>query len=194
MQQVKCVVVGDDGVGKTCLLCVYTSNFFPTEYVPPIMENYSGNLVLNQQIINLTLWDTRGNESFDALRPLSYAHTDVWLVVFSVVSPSSFSRIVTQWAAEVSHFSPDAPVILVGTKVDLRDDPDVVAQLEKKGDGPVSYEKGLELSCEIKAVKYLECSALLRVGVREVFEEAIRAVLQAAPQRPEHKRGGCILL
>jgi len=57
------------------------------------------------------------------LRPLSYPQTDVFLICFSLVSPASYENVRAKWFPEVSHHCPNTPVILVGTKLDLRDDP-----------------------------------------------------------------------
>uniref|UniRef100_A0A6B2LVM6 Uncharacterized protein n=1 Tax=Arcella intermedia TaxID=1963864 RepID=A0A6B2LVM6_9EUKA len=70
--------------------------------------------------IELTLWDVAGSEEYDRLRPLCYPQTNVFLVAFSVVSPESFSKVRTYWHPEVTHHCPGVPLVLVGTKVDLR--------------------------------------------------------------------------
>ena len=64
--------------------------------------------------VSLGLWDTAGQEDYDRLRPLSYPQTDVFLICFSVVSPSSFENVTSKWCPEIKHHCADAPILLVG--------------------------------------------------------------------------------
>lgn len=110
--------------------------------------------------INLGLWDTAGQEDYDRLRPLSYPQTDVFLICFSLVNPASFenvrakvSKVWTsltksllkilyvplQWYPEVRHHCPATPIILVGTKLDLRDDKATIEKLRDKKLSPITY-------------------------------------------------------
>ena len=66
----------------------------------------------------------------------------------------------TQWHPEISHHCPNTPVVLVGTKLDLRDDKEITEKLKEKRLAPITHSKGLEMMEEIGAVKYLECSAV----------------------------------
>merc|ERR1711916_178824 len=196
MQAIKCVVVGDGAVGKTCMLMTYTSDAFPGEYVPTVFDNYSTQVVTDDgRPVTLGLWDTAGQEDYDRLRPLSYPQTDVFLICFSVVSPPSFDNINQRWLPEIKHHNPDTPIILVGLKIDLRDDKSTLAELSEKGVKPISTAEGQAIGKEIGAYRYLECSALTQKGLKEVFDEAVRCVVnpqQSSTQSTQKK--GCTLL
>ncbi|ESO98948.1 hypothetical protein LOTGIDRAFT_187185 [Lottia gigantea] len=185
---IKCVVVGDGTVGKTCMLISYTTDSFPGEYVPTVFDNYTANMMVDGVPVSLGLWDTAGQEDYDRLRPLSYPQTDVFLICFSVVSPSSYENVLTKWNPEVKHHCPDAPVIVVGTKIDLRENKEAIGQLAAQGLNPIKREQGIKLSNKIRAIKYMECSALTQRGLKQVFDEGVRAVLQPQPiRRSQHK-------
>ena len=126
--------------------------------------------------ISLGLWDTAGQEDYDRLRPLSYPQTDVFLICFSIVSPPSFDNVKAKWFPEIEHHAPNVPIILVGTKLDLREDKGTMDALRSKRMEAVSYEQALAVSKDIRAHKYLECSALTQRNLKSVFDEAIRWV------------------
>ncbi|NP_001279411.1 rho-related GTP-binding protein RhoG-like isoform X1 [Callorhinchus milii] len=191
MQTIKCVVVGDGAVGKTCLLISYTTNAFPGEYVPTVFDNYSAQMTVDGRTVSLNLWDTAGQEEYDRLRTLSYPQSNVFIVCFSIASPSSYANVRHKWQPEVSHHCPNVPILLVGTKKDLRNDSETIRKLKEQSLSPTTPHQGVTLSKQIRAVKYLECSALLQEGILEVFAEAVRAVLY--PYK-EKKSRSCVLL
>ncbi|KAJ3511725.1 hypothetical protein NM208_g15398 [Fusarium decemcellulare] len=193
---IKCVVVGDGAVGKTCLLISYTTNKFPSEYVPTVFDNYAVTWTLvavntaigppahiepciarqklrmiGDEPYTLGLFDTAGQEDYDRLRPLSYPQTDVFLVCFSVTSPASFENVREKWFPEVRHHCPGVPCLIVGTQVDLRDDPSVRDKLSKQKMAPVRREDGERMAKDLGAVKYVECSALTQYKLKDVFDE-----------------------
>jgi|UniRef100_A0A7S0JEH6 Ras-related C3 botulinum toxin substrate 1 len=193
MQNVKCVIVGDGAVGKTCLLISYTTNAFPEDYIPTVFDNYSANVMVDGKPINLGLWDTAGQEDYDRLRPLSYPQTDVFLVAFSLISRASYENVKHKWWPELKHHCPGVPMLLVGTKLDLRSDVNTIAKLREKNQTPISFDEGIEQARSIGATKYLECSALTQKGLKSVFDESIRVVL-CPPTKEKKKKSSCSLL
>ncbi|MCJ1399078.1 Rho GTPase [Xylographa trunciseda] len=178
----KCVVVGDGAVGKTCLLISYTTNKFPSEYVPTVFDNYAVTVMIGDEPYTLGLFDTAGQEDYDRLRPLSYPQTDVFLVCFSVTSPASFENVREKWFPEVHHHCPGVPCLIVGTQVDLRDEQSVRDKLAKQRMSPVTKADGEKMARELNAVKYVECSALTQYKLKDVFDELLVT--------KESKRGG----
>uniref|UniRef100_A0A8D3DDL9 Cell division cycle 42, like n=1 Tax=Scophthalmus maximus TaxID=52904 RepID=A0A8D3DDL9_SCOMX len=138
MQTIKCVVVGDGAVGKTCLLISYTTNKFPSEYVPTVFDNYAVTVMIGGEPYTLGLFDTA-----------------------------------------------------VGTQMDLREDSNTVEKLAKNKQRPLYPESGEKLARELKAVKYVECSALTQRGLKNVFDEAILAALEPPETKTKRK---CLLL
>ncbi|TKR89471.1 hypothetical protein L596_013569 [Steinernema carpocapsae] len=184
MNSIKCVVVGDGAVGKTSLLISYSTNTFPSEYMPTVFDNYACTVTINGEPHQLGLFDTAGQEDYDRLRPLSYRQTSVFIVCFSVMVPQSLENVQEKWIPEVRHYCPSTPIVIVGTKTDLRDDTKELEQLAKTKQKPISFEAGQKMAKELHAVKYVECSALTQRGLKTVFDEAILAALT----RPKHEK------
>ena len=192
LRSIKCVVVGDGAVGKTSMLISYSTDSFPGEYIPTVFDNYAANVVVDGTVVQLNLWDTAGQEDYDRLRSLSYPQTDVFLMCFSLISPTSYENVKGKWYPEVTHYCPETPIILVGTKKDLCDNNRIVKELREKGQAPITYPQGLKLGKDVGAVKYMECSALTQRGLKAVFDEAIRATLE--PQKKTKKTKKCRVL
>ena len=205
-------------------LSVWTSQnnfFFLILFFQNSFDNFTTGVEVDNKLINFALWDTAGQEEYSRvinflfsfsdflsffffqnneyfffqLRALSYPETDVFLLCFSVITPTSFDNVKSKWYPEISHHCPDAKTMLVGTKIDLREDQETRESL--KGEKLPTPEMGNSLAQQIGAVAYLECSALTQEGLRRVFEEAIRAVIgrdgvkeNAGPR----KKKGCVIL
>jgi len=174
----KLVIVGDGACGKTCLLIVFSRDEFPKEYVPTVFENYVTDIEVDGIKVELEMWDTAGQEDYDRLRPLSYPDTHVILLCFSIDSPDSLENIPDRWTPELKHFCPKVPIVLVGNKLDLRNNPETLEALAKLKQQPVTVAAGQEMATRIGAFAYLECSARTKEGVQQVFETANRAALK----------------
>uniref|UniRef100_A0A8C5QGK8 Ras homolog family member V n=1 Tax=Leptobrachium leishanense TaxID=445787 RepID=A0A8C5QGK8_9ANUR len=175
---IKCVLVGDGAVGKTSLVVSYTVNGYPTEYQPTALDTFSVQVLVDGAPVRIQLCDTAGQEDFDHLRSLCYPETDVFLVCFSVVNPSSFQNVTEKWIPEIRTHSPHTPVVLVGTQADLRDDVNVLIRLNSCQVRPVSELQAQGVSQKIRAHSYIECSALTQKNLKEVFDTAIIGAIE----------------
>lgn len=156
----KIVVVGDGGCGKTCLLVLYAQQEFPEIYVPTVFENYVTNVETpNHKVIELALWDTAGQEEYDRLRPLLYPNVDVLLVCFSLELFVSLQNVKDTWFPEVLHFCPGIPIVLVGTKADL--------------ELPIPPDYPIQVATDINAIGYIQCLAKEMFNIKTVFNFAL---------------------
>ena len=99
-----------------------------------------------------------------------------------------------KWVPEILHHCQKTPFLLVGTQVDLREDTNTLDKLAKNKLRPITPEQGEKLSKELKAVKYVECSALTQEGLKNVFDEAILAALFYAPTELKKEKENCQLI
>ena len=162
---IKTTTVGFGNAGKTSLLITYTTGEFPSEYIPTVFDNYATSGELNGKIYQLYLWEPGGGEDYERLRPLSYPQTDAFILLFDVTdNTDKFEQIHSYWWAELNHHCPDVPIVLVGSKIDFKD---------QEGIKTVTTEEGQAMAEKIGAAKYMEISSLQNRGVAELFEEVI---------------------
>ncbi|KAG9240771.1 putative Rho GTPase Rho 2 [Calycina marina] len=183
----KLVIIGDGACGKTSLLSVFTLGYFPTTYVPTVFENYVTDCRVDGKSVQLALWDTAGQEDYERLRPLAYSKAHVILIGFSIDTPDSLENVKHKWIEEANERCPGVPIIMIGLKKDLREDPVAIEEMRKKSQHFVDTRKATEIAHDIGARKYLECSSLTGEGVDDVFEAATRAALL----RIEKGESGC---
>ncbi|KAH7316863.1 P-loop containing nucleoside triphosphate hydrolase protein [Stachybotrys elegans] len=144
--QRKLVLLGDGACGKTSLLNVFTRGYFPTVYEPTVFENYVHDIFVDNVHIELSLWDTAGQEEFDRLRSLSYGtflslllspppslfspnqadsqppdDTDLIMLCYSVNSKDSLENVESKWVGEIADNCPGVKLVLVALKCDLRE-------------------------------------------------------------------------
>ncbi|KAI6068399.1 Rho-related GTP-binding protein RhoD [Aix galericulata] len=110
-------------------------------YVPTVFEKYTASFQVDGKPVKIHLWDTAGQEDYDRLRPLSYSDANVVLMCFDVTNRSSYDNILTKWYPEVNHFCKGVPVLLVGCKTDLRQDPEVLRELRQSRQEPVTSQQ-----------------------------------------------------
>ncbi|CAG7918305.1 unnamed protein product [Penicillium olsonii] len=210
--QRKMVLLGDGACGKTSALNVFTrgeptrttSTVFPTPHLVRFTRLMRPDIFVDSIHVELSLWDTAGQEEFDRLRALSYEDTHVLMLCFSVShyfprlkmplmraqvdSPDSFENVSSKWIAEINENCPGVRVVLTALKCDLRKDEDL-------NDNPntISFDQGLAKAKEIGAVKYLECSAVQNRGIRESFYEAAKVALEVKPAGASASGSSCVI-
>ncbi|XP_066465696.1 rho-related GTP-binding protein RhoF [Tiliqua scincoides] len=188
-EELKAVVVGDGGCGKTSLLLVYAKGAFPEQYAPSVFEKYTTSVTVGKKEVTLHLYDTAGQEDYDRLRPLSYQNTNVVLICFDVMNPISFDNVLIKWCHEVNHFCRGVPIVLVGCKTDLRMDKEQLRKLRSAQQEPVTYSQGEDARRQINADIYLECSAKFRENIEQVFRETAIITLNAMKKSRRQKKG-----
>ncbi|KAL5333695.1 P-loop containing nucleoside triphosphate hydrolase protein [Aspergillus crustosus] len=174
-KDIKCVVIGDSGVGKTSLLISYTAKEFRGTDTPVLLDFtklviLTVPLTIAETTRTLLLCDTTYEQGYTRLSPLWYPKTDVFLICFSIASPDSFKRVQEKWIPEVQALSPGTPCVI--------------------GMRPVRVDEGIQLANSM-GYTYVECSARNQDGVDEVFQ---RALLVALQPRKERKISRCVIL
>ena len=156
----KCVLIGDEGVGKTSLLIAYTRNKFPEFYVPDILDTCAVNVKLKNRTYTLGLFDTCSGYEHDLSK------TNVVLLCFSLDEPKSLQNAKEKWFPMINKNNAKVNIILVGLKSDLKIMMDTNLSLSNVGE---------KVAKEIGCKRYLECSAKLQRGIVDIFNEGIRA-------------------
>ncbi|XP_012940339.1 ras-like GTP-binding protein Rho1 isoform X2 [Aplysia californica] len=178
----KIVVVGDGGVGKTCLIRRYINGefdeFTPQAYIPSSLETHTREMTVGNKKFVAIICDTGGQETFRHLRKTSYPNSDAVIVCFSLDNEESLKNIHNLWIPEMQKLCPRVPMILVGNKLDLREE-------AYKPDGFIKESKGLQAVKKHKMVTYLETSSLNDTNVDKVFETAMA---EAAKRKKQNKK------
>ncbi|KNA11443.1 hypothetical protein SOVF_135150 [Spinacia oleracea] len=158
--KVKLVLLGDSGVGKSCIVLRFVrGQFDPTSKVTVGASFLSQTIALQDSTtVKFEIWDTAGQERYAALAPLYYRGAAVAVIVYDLTSPESFTK-AQYWVKELQkHGSPDIVMALVGNKADLLDRREIPA------------EEGIEYA-EKNGMFYIETSAKTADNINQLFEE-----------------------
>lgn len=163
----KVVILGDGGVGKSCLMNRFVSNFFDANSFHTIgVEFLNKDIQVENQRYTLQIWDTAGQERFKALRTPFYRGSDICLLAYAVDDKASF-RALIQWREEfLKYYDVKAdrfPFIVVGTKNDI-------PQAQRQ----VTAEEVSEWCQEQHVSAFIETSAKSSDNVYEAFALAVK--------------------
>lgn len=130
---------------------------------------------VDREPCTIELYDTAGQAEYESLRSIAYTRTDVFVVCYSVVQPSSMVSACDKWLRELGQLHPRVPVVLVGTQTDMRENAQCVGRLLSKGQRPLTTLQGEATAKRVGASAYVECSAVSQSGMKDVFDAAILA-------------------
>ncbi|OEU09538.1 Rab1/RabD-family small GTPase [Fragilariopsis cylindrus CCMP1102] len=153
----KLVLIGDSGVGKSCLLLRFADDAFTESYISTIGVDFRFRTVkIDNKTVKLQIWDTAGQERFRTITSAYYRGADGIIMVFDVTSMESFDH-VNDWLKEVNRYAAEGTVkLLVGNKSDRTADR-VVTEVQAK-----------EFADEL-GIPFIETSAKSSKNVEEAF-------------------------
>ena len=154
----KIIIVGDQGVGKSCLAIKASRNYFEDYYSPTVgFEFVSFNVRVQNKIIKLQIWDTCGQEVYRSLISSFFRSASLAIIVYSIDTEDSFNNI-EKWLNDIkTQSNPDIKIFLIGNKADLEDK----RRLTK--------EQGEQLCKDHKLAFFMETSAKTGFNVQNVF-------------------------
>ena len=154
----KIIVIGNSGVGKTCITNVAVRNLFSDKYQATIgMEIFSLFVKLNDKVIKLQIWDTCGQEIYRSLITNFYRSSSLAIIVYAINQKESFKDL-DLWIKELKlNNSPDTKLMLVGNKLDLEEE------------RQVSYEEGKKFQDDFGFLDFFETSAKTGENIKKMF-------------------------
>ena len=154
----KYIIIGDTGVGKSCLLLQFTDNRFNPDYNVTIGAEFGGKMVILDEVpLYLQIWDTAGQENYLSIARSYYRGAAIALIVYDITRRSTFEN-VERWVSEVrENANSQAIIILIGNKSDMEDN------------RAVSVSEGRELA-KRNNLLFAETSAKEATHVCDAFE------------------------
>ncbi|KAL7024967.1 hypothetical protein ACKWTF_013279 [Chironomus riparius] len=168
MNIVKIAVVGDSVVGKTCLIYRYCHDIFLEQDNSLNIDKEETEVTIDGTNYTINLVEPKTDEDANRYRPFYYKNSKVIILCFGIEDRLSFENISNKWIPDLKHLScKPISFILVATKIDLRDD-------SNSSEAFIKTAEGEGLAKKIGARRFIECSAMSNVGVKDAIEEALR--------------------
>ncbi|XP_041352345.1 ras-related protein Rab-13-like [Gigantopelta aegis] len=169
---IRLLLVGDTGVGKTCLICRYAHDQFSNDHVSTIGVDFKVRTIeIDGQTVKVQIWDTAGQERFEAITKQFYRRAQGVMVVYDITNQTSFLSL-PKWMAYIKQFAKeDAVLMLVGNK----NDKETKRQIEYKQGQQFARENGLQ---------FFETSAKSKEHLERAFNAICKEILFVQNQRP----------
>lgn len=181
-------LVGHGTCGKTSILNRHMTKTFDENLAPTVFSSTTNEYKHEQGSIELRLWDTAGQDEFSRFRHLALPTADYILICFSVDNKASYDEVRDTFIPLIKECCPTAKYFIAATKIDLREDSNVLERLVENGSSPISRETGLQLAKSVGAVAYFECSAKLNIGIDEIFDQISKYALK---EHTKVEKGWC---
>jgi len=134
-------------------------------------------LVQGDEDLEVKLVDTSETGDYDRVRLAKYQTADAVAVCFSVTNPASLQHVTTKWLPEIKASAPQKlPLLLVGTKNDLRKKEETLENIKYVGQQSVSVEQAAQVAKQMKA-SFIECSSFSGTNIKAVFDELVKISL-----------------
>jgi len=165
----KLLLIGDSGVGKTCILFRFSDDAFNTTFISTIGIDFKIKTVeLRGKKIKLQIWDTAGQERFHTITTSYYRGAMGIMLVYDITQPKTFDNIA-KWLRNIDeHANEDVEKMILGNKCDMED---------KR---MVSKERGESIARE-HSIRFLETSAKANVNIERSFLDLAEAILDKTP-------------
>ena len=164
--QIKILLIGDSGVGKTSILVRFANDKFSSTFISTIGIDFKiKSLIIKDKTIKLQIWDTGGQERFRTITTSYYRNAEGIVLVYDITDRKSFLSI-RNWISQIKLYTDlNVNIILVGSKCD------------NINERIISYDEGLELSKDYK-IDFFECSAKSNININEIFKTITEQVIE----------------
>jgi len=170
----KLLLIGDSGVGKTCILFRFSDDAFNTTFISTIGIDFKIKTIeLKGKKIKLQIWDTAGQERFHTITTSYYRGAMGIMLVYDITNSKSFENIA-KWLRNIDeHANEDVEKMILGNKCDM----DENRQVPKERGDAIAREHG---------IKFMETSAKNNINIERAFHELAEAILNKTPSgRPD---------
>jgi Ras-related protein Rab-1A len=162
----KIVMIGDSGVGKSCILLRFADDKFNENFYATIGVDFRfKNIIVDDKSVKLQIWDTAGQERFKTITSAYYRGADGIIIVYDITDRNSFAHI-KDWLDDVNKYTDDNPLkIIVGNKIDLIKD----KQINENDMKTMTAQTGIEI---------LECSAKDSIKINDLMEIMTKKLIE----------------
>ncbi len=162
----KILLIGDLGVGKSCVILRYIEDDFPLNIMSSIGVDFkSKQLEIDDRLIKLQIWDTAGHEKFRTITTSYYKSAHAIIILYDITDQSTFDH-VKNWMVDIDKFGKQGVLrVIVGNKKDLEDKRQV-------------SEESAKTFADKNGIKFMEISAKNNINIEQLFLDIVKCLLE----------------